>query len=678
MNDLEWKILTIDNIPSFNKIIEIIAGRLSFKNRKLSVLKASSLEEGKEILSRNSDVALILVDIMMEEKASSLEFIKYVRKNLKNQESRIVLRTGYPDSLPEQNVINNYEIDGYISKEVNSQLEIEVSIITAIRNYYQILSTKETLQSLAGSIAHELRNPLNAINLAQNQIQESLSNPNYDSKELKEKLTNLSLLTTESVVQANHIINIILNDLNQKPINPSEFSYLNPSYILPEIIKKFGYQNEQERKKINLILSSKGKNNFLFKAVTDRFTFIMYNLLKNALYYLDQYPNTSITIGNELRIVGKREYNVIYVYDTGPGIHPETMSKLFDNFYTSGKKGGTGLGLPFCKRNMNLFGGDIICESEFNQEKNDGKNYSNNGWTKFSLLFPTISKEEIEEVNCGSEKKILLIGSDQMELNNTTLEIKKGLPNMSCDVAQRETEIVSLLKKTKYYLVLIDVDTAKFDAFEAAQKIGIYDKEIPIIAFTSLDRGSFLNKAKKESNNKFSGYLSKSSSGNVFYRGLTKWMTDFEDDFSYLVSKTGYLENLKNKKVILVDDGKMNRLLTKRILENHGIKTTEAKDGKGLLKIFRNSLNDGKSEFDLILTDINMPPYNGDEAAREIRKIEVMNNVHQNDEIPIIALSGNGAKKDIHRFFDSHMTDYFIKGSNTEILIKIVANYIKT
>jgi len=673
MNDLEWKILTIDNIPSFNEIIEIIAGRLSFKNRKLSVLKASSLEEGKEILSRNSDIALILVDIMMEEKDSGLEFIRYVRNNLKNQESRLILRTGYPDSLPEQNVINNYEIDGYISKEVNSQLEIEVSIITAIRNYYQILSTKETLQSLAGSIAHELRNPLNAISLAQNQIQESLSNPNYDNKESKEKLTDLSLLTTESVAQANHIINIILNDLSQKPINPSEFSYLNPNQILPEIIEKFGYRNEHEKGKINLILSNKGKNNFLFKAVPDRFTFIIYNLLKNALYYLDQYPNSSITIGNEVRVVGEKEYNAIYVYDTGPGIHPETMSKLFDNFYTSGKKGGTGLGLPFCKRNMNLFGGDIICESESSQEGKDGTS----SWTKFSLLFPTIPEEEIEEVNRGSEKKILLVGSNQIEMVNAKSKIKKGLPNMSCDIAVEENEILNLLKKIPYHLVLIDVDIAEFDAFEIAKKIGTYDREVPIIALASLDRKSFLNKAKKESDNKFSGYLNKSSSGNIFYRGITKWMTDCEDDFSYLVSEAGYLENLKNKKVILVDDEKMNRLLTKRTLENRGIKITEAKDGKDLLKIFRNSLNDGKSDFDLIITDINMPPYNGDEAAREIRKIEVMNNISQNDEIPIIALSGDGAKKDIHHFFDSHMTDYFVKGNNPEILLKIVSSYVK-
>jgi len=121
----------------------------------------------------------------------------------------------------------------------------------------------------------------------------------------------------------------------------------------------------------------------------------------------------------------------------------------------------------------------------------------------------------------------------------------------------------------------------------------------------------------------------------------------------------------------------MNRILAKKILENHEIKVVEAKDGKDLLEIYRNSLNGGKSEFDLILTDANMPPFNGDKATEEIRKIEVMNNIDQNNEIPIIALSGEGNKENIYHFFNSYMTDYFIKGCGTELLLKVIANYTK-
>jgi len=79
-----------------------------------------------------------------------------------------------------------------------------------------------------------------------------------------------------------------------------------------------------------------------------------------------------------------------------------------------------------------------------------------------------------------------------------------------------------LLKKTECNLVLIDIDITEFNGFEIAQKIRNHDKEIPIIALADLDRRLFLNKANKEFNNKFSGHLHKSSSKNVFYRGITK------------------------------------------------------------------------------------------------------------------------------------------------------------
>ncbi|MCE3255480.1 MAG: hypothetical protein K0R25_974, partial [Rickettsiaceae bacterium] len=228
------------------------------------------------------------------------------------------------------------------------------------------------LKSLAGSIAHELRNPLNTINLIGSQIKDLA--PEFDktnvenSGDAKSKLLSLTSHITDATSNANNIINIILGDLSEKKINPEDFSYLNPAKALPEILEKYGYKNDEERAKINLLLPETGKENeegnFLFKAVPDRFTYIIFNLLKNALYYLDQYPNSTITIGTDKKEVNGTQYNTIYIHDTGPGIATNAIPKLFGDFYTSGKKEGTGLGLAFCKRNMKLFGGDIICESE--------------------------------------------------------------------------------------------------------------------------------------------------------------------------------------------------------------------------------------------------------------------------------------------------------------------------
>jgi len=86
-------------------------------------------------------------------------------------------------------------------------------------------------------------------------------------------------------------------------------------------------------------------------------------------------PNTKIVI---TVLANTRQ---IVVRDTGPGIAPDAIPKLFDSFYTSGKQGGTGLGLAYCKRTMKALGGDIQCRSEL------GK------YTAFVLFFPKVSKE---------------------------------------------------------------------------------------------------------------------------------------------------------------------------------------------------------------------------------------------------------------------------------------------
>ncbi len=531
-------------------------------------------------------------------------------------------------------------------------------------------------KSLAGSIAHELRNPLNTINLIGNQINELLTKKQPESiispstvivPSAKAQLLDLTSNISDAVSGANNIINIILSDLSEKSLTEDDFSYLKPSEILPQILNKYGYKNENERSKVKLLLSGQDEDNQIFKAISDRFTFIIYNLLKNALHYLNQYPESVVTVGNERREIEGKEYNIIYVHDTGPGILPHIIPKLFDDFYTSGKKEGTGLGLAFCKRNMKIFGGDIICESEF------GK------WTKFSLLFPTLSEEEITSAKIeAKKKKILLVDGKEINLITTKSKIEKILLHIHCDIAMCAKEAVNMAKENRYHLVLMDIQMPEIGGIETAKEIRTYNQGVPIIALTSLSKDLFLKEIEENAEgNDFNYYLNKSSADNILYRSLNKWIIDLEDDLSYLGTKEECLKILKGKKVILADDQQLNRIVTRKVLESCGLKVTEANDGRELLEIYQESLDsNGNSDFDIIVTDINMPPYNGDEAAQAIRKIEASYDTSPQDEMPIIALSGNGEKEDIYHYFNCQMTDYFIKGQNPELLLKIMANYL--
>jgi CheY-like chemotaxis protein len=228
-----------------------------------------------------------------------------------------------------------------------------------------------------------------------------------------------------------------------------------------------------------------------------------------------------------------------------------------------------------------------------------------------------------------------------------------------------------------YQLILMDLQMPEVNEIDAVQQIRTFNREIPIIAFTSLDHESFIKKLAIMPEDNFNDYLSKSSCDNILYRTISKWIMDSGDNLPYLGAREKYIKVLKDKEIILADDQDINRIITSRSLKSFGLKITEAKDGKELLQLYQDSLDkSGKSKFSLIITDINMPPYNGDEAAKEIRKSEAKNNISYQDCIPIIALSGNGDKKDICHFFKCQMTDYFIKGSDAELLTKLIAHYL--
>jgi len=556
------------------------------------------------------------------------------------------------------------------------------------------------LRLLDGSIAHELRNPLNSINVVAMQIESfsheikrnmiykediKLLEKSINNNELIEKIINNSEISknekrvlfkhvssiNQSIKEANNIIDLVLSDMCEKSIDESEFIYLKPEEIV-DIIQKY-YQNlDSNLSKIIFNLpDDKNCNNFYFKTMLDRFSFIFNNLIKNSLYYSSSFPDFNIRIGFEQKKINGKTYNIIYFLDNGPGISPDKMDKLFKDFSTFSKKGGTGLGLAFCKKNMKIFDGDIICESKYGEGKQ--------GWTKFSLLFPYPTKEDIIKTNLNSKKKKILIVDDH-KINIIALKnkIEKCLPLMICDVANGGREAIAKVEKNNYHLVVMDIQMPDIDGIEASRKIKKINKDVPIIAATSLSYETFNNELKKRgSDNDFIGYTNKTVSNNILMRSITKLILDYEDDFAYLGRDNEKIfKVLAGKKIILADDQDLNRMMTKKILEKYQVICVEAKNGYEVSTLYKESLDKvGKSSFDAIITDINMPPFDGDDATVEIRGIEHKNAISFYDKIPIIALSGDSSPSAILGYFKVEMNDYFIKGNNFENLIKILANF---
>jgi signal transduction histidine kinase len=131
-------------------------------------------------------------------------------------------------------------------------------------------------------------------------------------------------------------------------------------------------KNERDLVHINIL------DNFTFNGDETLFRHLIYNLMKNAIYFVRKANKGEIFIE---AIAGKstdqnpNPMNYLYFKDTGPGIPEENLQHLFKAFF-SRSQNGTGVGLSLCKSIMNEFGGNISCESV------EGE------FTKFVMEFP--------------------------------------------------------------------------------------------------------------------------------------------------------------------------------------------------------------------------------------------------------------------------------------------------
>ena len=198
----------------------------------------------------------------------------------------------------------------------------------------------EQVKSLAGSIAHETRNPLAGIKGCCELMKNNLN-------ELIEYID----LVADSSSQGLAMIDMIMANIREGKIDTSNFTDLSISDTVKKALKQFTYRNEEEKGLISFDL----EQNFIFRGDENMMIFVIYNLLKNALHY-----KAKIEIRTEIKYNG----NYLYFKDYGPGIESDKLELIFESFFTSGKKDGTGLGLPFCRRIMRAFDGKIICKSE--------------------------------------------------------------------------------------------------------------------------------------------------------------------------------------------------------------------------------------------------------------------------------------------------------------------------
>jgi signal transduction histidine kinase len=246
---------------------------------------------------------------------------------------------------------------------------ISISVIVSVlftknhENFYY-LSLDKAKESF-GLVCHEIKHPLSTLKI----LNENFCNQLSDDIGQKENYIKKFNILMDTVY---YTIDDTLAKLQLDKV--IELERINIANEVINIIDTYPFKLH-EKKLLDLNFS----HNFNFLGNKDFFKFVIFNLINNSLYYLSSQDTGRMKLYAEHTSI----FNLLIIEDNGPGIPERDLELIFKSFYTK-KAGGTGLGLAFCKKAMQKFGGDIICESEL------GK------YTRFKLIFPLTSQTSLK------------------------------------------------------------------------------------------------------------------------------------------------------------------------------------------------------------------------------------------------------------------------------------------
>lgn len=138
-----WKVLIVDDEPEVHAVTKLALNDFVFQEKRLEFISAYSGEEAKEIFLEHKDIAVVLLDVVMESDDAGLLVADFVRNEANNNFTRIILRTGQPGQAPERDVIINYDINDYKSKTELTSQKLFTVVIAALRSYRDIMVIEE-------------------------------------------------------------------------------------------------------------------------------------------------------------------------------------------------------------------------------------------------------------------------------------------------------------------------------------------------------------------------------------------------------------------------------------------------------------------------------------------------------------------------------------------------------
>ncbi|MGF6116941.1 CheY-like chemotaxis protein [Janthinobacterium lividum] len=148
-----WRVLIVDDDVDVHVVTKFALSQASFQGRRLSFLHAYSGAEALALLRSTPDIAVVLLDVIMETQDAGLQVARQVREELHNSAVRIILRTGQPGQALEHRIIIDYDINDFWCKTDLTTRKLFTTVIASLRTYATLREAQQQVTELAAALA---------------------------------------------------------------------------------------------------------------------------------------------------------------------------------------------------------------------------------------------------------------------------------------------------------------------------------------------------------------------------------------------------------------------------------------------------------------------------------------------------------------------------------------------
>jgi signal transduction histidine kinase/DNA-binding response OmpR family regulator len=494
------------------------------------------------------------------------------------------------------------------------------------------------------TMSHDIRTPMNAIVGLTAIAKEEKNNPPSTQKALgKIEQASGHLLTL-----INDILDISKIESGKLVINPLSFSIkelfeglLSVSHSSAEA-KHIALAYHEHDFKEDTLCTDKLRLNQIFT-----------NLLSNAIKYTEEGGSVDIDTWEE---ESEKEGCVKLVYrvaDTGMGMSPEFLEKMYQPFsrQTDSRVNsiqGTGLGLAITRQMVDLMEGTIECQSEVEK-----------GTTFTITLDLPVAEKQLEEMKIEGVE--VLLADDDPILLETAADTLDSL-GIRADQARGGLEALEMTRQRHesgkdYDVVMLDLKMPDLDGIGTVRRIRAeVSADIPILLTSAYDWSDIEDTAKEAGVN---GFIGKPLFRSRLYEKISELLgteakaLEAEDDHS----------DLAGMHILIAEDNDINWEIISAMLGMYGITSERAENGRICVEKMAAA---EEGQYDLIFMDIQMPEMNGLDATRNIRRLENP----WAAGIPIIAMTADAFSENVAECLKAGMNGHIAKPIDLKLVIK--------